>query len=136
VNISYLVETDWAVYWLRGRAQIVERIRNLQPEGLGLSIISLAELYAGIYRSTNKDATRLGLRRFLKLVTILDVNEQICEIFGEENARLRSQGQIIEDFDLVIAATCLGYGLGLLTNNRKHFDRIRGLKILSEDDFR
>jgi len=53
MNLTYMVETDWAVHWLRGNEQILERLSNLRKRGLGLSIISLAELYAGVYRSTD-----------------------------------------------------------------------------------
>jgi tRNA(fMet)-specific endonuclease VapC len=128
-----MVETDWAVHWLRGKEQIVEQLSKLRTRGLGLSIISLAELYAGVYRSTNIPEARGGLEDFLSLATILGVNEEICRIFGEENARLRREGQTIEDFDLLIAATCVYHGLKLLTNNRRHFERVRGLEIVSAD---
>jgi tRNA(fMet)-specific endonuclease VapC len=33
--------------------------------------------------------------------------------------------------DLIIAATALQYNLTLLTNNRRHFDRIENLRIES-----
>ena len=59
--------------------------------------------------------------------------DYLCQIFGEENARLRKAGRIIEDFDLLIAATCLHHDLKLLTNNRRHFQRIEGLEIISTD---
>jgi tRNA(fMet)-specific endonuclease VapC len=133
VNLTFMVETDWAVHWLRGNEQILERLSKLRKRGLGLSIISLAELYAGVHRSTDISEAREALEDFLSLVTILGVKEEICQIFGEENARLRKAGQIIEDFDLLIAATCLHHNLKLLTNNRRHFQRIEGLEIISTD---
>jgi predicted nucleic acid-binding protein len=36
---------------------------------------------------------------------------------------------LIEDFDLVIAATALHYDLTLLTFNRRHFERIPDLRL-------
>ena len=38
---------------------------------------------------------------------------------------------MIGDFDLLIAAMALQYDLTLLTNNRRHFERIDGLRIES-----
>jgi tRNA(fMet)-specific endonuclease VapC len=128
-----MVETDWAVHWLRGRKLIVERLKELDIYGLGLSIISLAELYTGMYRSDNISLAIEGMEEFLSYVTVLNINDDICRRFGEENARLREKGKIIEDFDLMIAATCLHYDLKLLTNNRRHFERIEGLEIISVD---
>jgi tRNA(fMet)-specific endonuclease VapC len=133
MNLTYLVETDWAVHWLRGNRLIIDKLSELRQYGLGLSIISLAELYAGIYRSMDILKAKDMLGRFLRRVTILDVSDDICQIFGEENARLRNEGQLIEDFDLMIAATCLYHDLDLLTNNRRHFERIDGLNIISID---
>jgi tRNA(fMet)-specific endonuclease VapC len=131
VKLTYLMETDWAVHWLRGREDVINELRELQAQGIGLSIISLAELYTGIYYSTDIIKAGEELDDFLSFITVLGVNQEICRIFGEENARLRKDGQIIGDFDLLIAATCLHYGLKLLTNNRRHFQRIGGLEVIS-----
>ena len=133
MTIEYLVETDWAVHWLRGRREIVDKIRELQPAGLGLSIISLAELYTGINYSADPVKAQEGLKNFLSLINILEVNDEICYIFGQENARLRKAGQIIGDFDLLIATTCLHHNLKLLTNNIRHFQRIGSLEIISTE---
>ncbi len=37
--------TDWVIHYLNGYAQIVARIQDLSPQGIALSVISLAELY-------------------------------------------------------------------------------------------
>ena len=131
MKLTYLVETDWAVHWLRGREDVINELRELQAQGVGLSIISLAELYTGIYYSTDIIKAGQELDDFLSFITVLGVNQEICRIFGEENARLRKDGRIIGDFDLLIAATCLHHGLKLLTNNRRHFQRIDGLEVIS-----
>ena len=133
MKLTYLVETDWAVHWLRGREDVIHKLRQFQEQGVGLSVISLAELYTGINYSTDPASARTGLDNFLSLVTVLGVNQEICQIFGEENARLRKEGQVIGDFDLLIAATCLHHDLKLLTNNRRHFQRIEGLEIISTE---
>ena len=53
------------------------------------------------------------------------------KIFGRERGRLRADGMLIGDSDLWIAATALQYNLTLLTNNRRHFERIDGLRLES-----
>ena len=62
---------------------------------------------------------------------MLGVDEEVCKIFGRERGRLRKAGQLIGDFDLLIAATGLHYRLTVLTNNRQHFERVEGLQIES-----
>jgi len=131
VRMVYLVETDWAVNYLRGRGEVIDKFHELREDGMGLSVISLAELYTGIYYSTDLVKAKESLDNFLSFVTVLGVNDGICRIFGEENARLRREGITIDDFDLLIGSTCVYHGLKLLTNNRRHFERIRGIEIVS-----
>jgi hypothetical protein len=47
--IQYLIDTDWVIHYLHGHTAIVEWLDELQPQGLVLSIVSLAELYEGVY---------------------------------------------------------------------------------------
>lgn len=124
----YLVETDWAVHYLRGRGDIVRKLEELQPDGLAISVISLAELYAGVYISNNPVMAEEKFKNFLATLRTLSVDLETCRIFGREQARLRREGQLIENFDLLIGATCFQHDLTLLTNNRQHFERIEGLK--------
>jgi len=133
VKLTYLVETDWAVHWLRGNEDVIHKLRQFQEQGIGLSVISLAELYTGIYYSTDVIKAGEKLDGFLSFVSILGMNQEICRIFGKENSRLRKDGRIIGDFDLLIAATCIHHGLKLLTNNRRHFQRVEGLEIISTE---
>lgn len=131
MRMVYLVETDWAVHYLRGKESVISKFHELREDGMGLSIISLAELYTGIYYSTDPRKAADNLDNFLSFVTVLSVNDGICRIFGEENARLKKEGLTIDDFDLLIGSTCVYHGLKLLTNNRRHFERIKGIEIVS-----
>ena len=49
------------------------------------------------------------------------------KIFAELRSDLRRQGQLISDFDLLIAATAVHKGLTLITRNRRHFERVANL---------
>jgi tRNA(fMet)-specific endonuclease VapC len=128
---SYLVDTDWVIDHLRGRRETTERLEALHPEGLGLSVISLAELYEGVYYARDPEAGEQALNDFLESVDSVGLDEETAKIFGRERGRLRRAGMIIGDADLLIAATALQYDLTLLTNNRQHFERIEGLRIRS-----
>ncbi|MEA2052523.1 MAG: type II toxin-antitoxin system VapC family toxin [Euryarchaeota archaeon] len=70
------------------------------------------------------------LKDFLTGVTVLEINEEISKKFGEQRAKLRKQGKLIGDFDLLIASTSLCYNLTLLTYNINEFEREENLKIL------
>jgi tRNA(fMet)-specific endonuclease VapC len=130
-QVSYLVDTDWAIHYLNGREEIVNKLRSLRKEGLAISVISLAELYEGVYYSTNPADTEKALNYFLTGVSILGIEEEVCKVFGRERGRLRREGKTVSDFDLLIASTCLRWNLTLLTNNRKHYEAVKGLEIIS-----
>ena len=129
--MHYLIDTDWVIHHLNGRQDIIQRLQALQAEGLGLSVIVLAELYEGVYYSRDAEQSEQKLNDFLESVTLVGMDEETAKIFGRERGRLRAAGMMIGDMDLLIAATALQYDLTLLTNNRNHFERIEGLHIES-----
>ena len=127
--IAYLIDTDWVIEHLHGRSPISQRLRQLKDQGLAVSVISLAELWEGVYYSRSPGRSEEGLEVFLSGVAVLGLGEEICKRFGRLRGRLRQQGKLIGDFDLLIAASALEHQLTLLTNNRKHFESIEGLRI-------
>jgi tRNA(fMet)-specific endonuclease VapC len=131
MNLHYLVDTDWGIHYLHAHPGIVSRLDELQPQGLGLSIISLAELYEGVFYSRDPEGDGQALNNFLRGVTVLGIDADIAALFGRERGRLRAAGMLIGDLDLLIGATALSHTLTLLTNNRSHFERIDGLGMES-----
>jgi tRNA(fMet)-specific endonuclease VapC len=130
--MNYLIDTDWVIDHLNRVESVTGRLDELAPEGLALSVVSLGELYEGVYYSRDPDRSGESLQRFLnRELTLLGIDEETCKIFGQQRGRLRVSGQRIGDMDLMIAATALQYDLILLSNNRRHFDRIDGLQIES-----
>ena len=56
-------------------------------------------------------------------------SNEICETFGRLKTSLEKKGRVIDDADLFIAACALVNDATLVTNNEKHFRRIKGLKL-------
>jgi tRNA(fMet)-specific endonuclease VapC len=111
--------------------RLTRRLEELAPAGLTLSIISLAELYEGVLFPDpveSEDALPPCLNPAL---TILDMNEETCRIFGKERSRLQAARLMIRDCDLLIGVTALHHNLTLLTSNHRHCERIEGLRMKS-----
>jgi tRNA(fMet)-specific endonuclease VapC len=49
--MNYLIDTDWVIDHFNHVERVSRRLEELEPQGLALSVISLAELYEGIYYS-------------------------------------------------------------------------------------
>jgi tRNA(fMet)-specific endonuclease VapC len=128
---SYLVDTDWVIHWLHDHEPIQRRLEALRSQGIALSEVSLAELWEGIHYSRNPQESERGLSDFLQLVSLIGVDEETCKLFGRERGRLRAEGKRISDFDLLIGVTAIQHNLTLLTNNRRHFENVQGLRIES-----
>ncbi len=125
------MDSDWAIDYLHKADRTVNRLEELLPGGVGLSVVSLAELYDGLAGSNNPDADAESLRLFLEAVEVVPLDDAACRVFGIERARLREEGNIIGDMDILIGATAISNNLALLTNNRRHFERMEGLSIVS-----
>jgi tRNA(fMet)-specific endonuclease VapC len=119
------------IHYLNGREDIVQRLDELKEQGLGLSLTSLAELYEGIYYSTDPDGNERDLQDFLQGVDVIGIDEETCQVFGRQCGRLRAAGRTVGDFDLLIGATALQHNAIPLTNNRRHFELIEGLQLES-----
>jgi len=131
MTLSYLVDTDWAVHWLHGNERIRQRMEELRGQGLALSAVSLAELWEGVHYSRDPLQSEHGLNDFLRRVSFVSIDEETCKLFGKERGRLRAAGKRVADFDLIIGVTARRHDLTLLTNSRRHFENIEGLRIES-----
>ena len=112
-----LLDTDWIIDYLKGQTRVVERLNKLWVDGLGISIISLAELYEGVYYSSDPERSGKALDDFLSGVEVIGLDMETCRLFGRLRGQLRQKGQLVGDFDTLIAATCFRHDLTLFTNN-------------------
>ena len=132
MGLTHLLDTGWIIRHLRGAGDYTAAISRLGAECLAVSVVTLAELAEGIYRASDPDAARRAVDTFKADKAVLHLTPGVCDRFGSIRADLRGQNLLIGDMDLFIAATCLDWDLGLLTTNRKHFERVGGLRIVSE----
>ena len=129
--MRYLLDSDWAISYLHNTPRFVSRIDALEPMGIAISVISLAEMYEGALGARDPEQSQRDLDAFVERLDLLIVDEQTARIVGRERRRLRVEGLPIDGMDLLIAATALRYDLTLLTNNRRHFERIPALAVES-----
>jgi predicted nucleic acid-binding protein len=126
--MPYLLDADWVINALAGRQRAVDTLRQLAPEGIAISWVTVGEVYEGAFGFPDPAARLTSFRRFLQPFRILDLNDPIMERFAGIRSLLRRRGEIIPDFDILIGATALHYDLTVLTDNVRHLRRIPGLK--------
>lgn len=90
-----------------------------------ISAITKYEIFAG--------ATQAQLQfwnNVLQAITIIPLDEPAVDKAVEINTDLKRKRKQIALADLFIASTAISHNLPFATLNRKHFDRIDGLKII------
>lgn len=133
--MTYLVDTDYVVDFLKGQRNAAALLDRLVPEGLAVSKITFAEVYEGIYYGDNRSHHEQGLRQFLQGVRLLAITRPIARQFALIRGQLRAQpyGKTLvqpkDNYDLFIAATALHYKLTLITRNIQDYERIPNLKL-------
>jgi predicted nucleic acid-binding protein len=113
--------------------------RHLRGNTIALSFITVGEQYAGYLKMISAgrwDASCLQrLEAKLRLVAVVPYDVEVCRAFGEIKASLKNpdgSDRTIATNDLWIAASAKRHSLTLVTNNRKHFEGIPGVNIISE----
>jgi|SRR3989344_5499434 len=123
------LDSDVLINFLRNDLKTIHLIEGLRTKEKNLSTTSINcfELLKGIPKLSKMD--KLNVLEFLNNFKILDFNldssKKAADIFEE----LKSNGELIELPDIMIASIAIVNNESIITNNSKHFERIRGLKI-------
>ncbi len=100
----------------------------LQPKNIPISVtsVSVFELYIGA--SSKEKYNNVSV--LIQELKILKFDEAAAIKAAQINTELKRQNKLIEFRDIFIAATCIVNNLPLLTLNKKHFERVDGLRLI------
>jgi len=126
---KYLVDSDILIYFLKGKKEAIEILTSIPAQNLYTSRINYTELIYGAYNSARIDENLKIIEPFLDNFKILEYSKSSSLIFAKEKARLKKSGNIIADMDLMIASIAIDNDCILITNNKKHFQRIKNLSL-------
>jgi len=127
--LKYMLDTNIVIYTLKDRPAKVRAAFKLHSGEMCLSSVSFGELIYGAEKSTRVEhnlgvieglAARLGIQSF-------DTHAAIH--FGQLRAELARAGRLIGPYDMMIAGHARALGLILVTNNRREFNRVPGLRV-------
>lgn len=127
--MRYLLDTNICVYAIKRHASVIGRLEALSPEDLGVSIISVAELWFGAAKSSRPEAARKAVDAFLRPFEALPFDAAAAAAYATVRLDLDRRGRPIGERDLLIASTALARRLVVVTHNVSEFGRIAGLKI-------
>jgi tRNA(fMet)-specific endonuclease VapC len=125
-----LIDTNILSLFFRGHPQVVAEFTAYVAEHstIRFSIITYYEIVSGLkHRDAHKQLD--SFLEFAAQSTIHPLTMQVADRTAELYADLRKRGEPIDDIDLLIAGTALANGLVLITENRRHFNRIVELEV-------
>lgn len=125
---KYLLDTNICAYFLNGKFNLNTKIEEIGIENCVVSEITIAELKYGVEKSTLKDRNRKTLETFQTKFDIIPIFPAL-DIYAKEKARLKTKGNILDDFDLLIGSTAIFNKLILVTKNMSDFDRLDNIEI-------
>jgi predicted nucleic acid-binding protein len=109
--------------WVRKRPGVATSYLSLGTSvEYGISVITALEFLEGYPEVADGE-------RFLTPFPQLAVTTGVARSASRIRRSLRQRGEMIGDFDVLIAATALSGGHTLITGNIRHFARVDGLRV-------
>jgi tRNA(fMet)-specific endonuclease VapC len=125
-------DTDFLIAYLQKDPEAIKKLEDLQaqddPEAV-TTTINAAELWKGAYRSKEGQKETAKVKRLLDSLEMITLDRESARIVGELDSTIKSSP--IGESDLLIASITLTNKQVLVTKNKKHFERIPGLKVES-----
>lgn len=128
--MNYLIDTNICIYIMNNRPhEVIQKFREVGVGEIGISSITVSELYYGASKSRQVSKNMHRVDEFLTPFEIFSYGENASKYYGDIRANLEKQGKVIGPLDMLIAAHALSENLILVTNNEKEFKRIESLRI-------
>ena len=129
---KYILDTNTWIEHFHRRPEIRKRIKELDPDQLYVSEVTLAEMTFGALNSKDYERHIKEPQELRESVTVLGIG-QVCDEYAEIRCALRKKKKSLDkeigNFDILIGATVLHYGLTVVTDNIKHFEPMPGVKV-------
>ena len=122
--ISYLYKRD-------SRAFLYQK--HLAEETKFISFMTLAELKTWTLQNNWGARRKLELEDFVvRNYGIIFADQELCEIWAEIKSDAHKYGNPIDTADAWVASVALLFDIPLVTHNRRHFENVKNLQIISE----
>lgn len=125
-----LVDTNILSAFMRGNQTVIQRVEQYLRlhKTLSISVITYYEIMRGLKAISNLDKVD-AFKNLVAGCEVLALDPLMAEIASEIYDTLRKKGRLVEDADILIAATAMKNGLVVVTDNIRHFERVDGLEV-------
>jgi tRNA(fMet)-specific endonuclease VapC len=131
--LTHLLDTQACVSILRGNPLAQARMAAHSPSDLGVSTVTIFELFSGVAACRQPARERARVNLFLSPLVCIPLDRTAAVASASLRHFLEKLGRKIGPYDLLIAGQAVSLGLTLVTDNRREFSRIPSLRIESWD---
>lgn len=124
------LDTDFLIAFLHNDYAATKKLEDLMAKHhttAMTTVINAAELWKGAYRSKDKEKEISKVKWLLDSLELLTLDYESARMVGELDADAKTNP--IGESDLLIASIAIVNKQTLITRNKKHFAKIRGLQI-------
>jgi tRNA(fMet)-specific endonuclease VapC len=128
--MKYLLDTCTVSDFVKGQPNVLARIKAMPPNMIAVSALTRMEVQYGLALNAER-AKKLTpvLPAFFSAISPLPFEEADALAAAAIRAALKTKGQPIGAYDVLIAGTGLARGLVVVTSNVGEFRRIGGLQV-------
>lgn len=126
--MQYLLDTNICIFFLKGQYNLNSKIEAVGGINCFISEMTVAEMKYGVENSKTVETMRPVVEAFIQKFAVIPIYASL-NVYAKEKAKLRKQGQFIDDFDILIGATAIHNNMVMVTNNVAHLSRLEDIII-------
>jgi tRNA(fMet)-specific endonuclease VapC len=126
--VKYLIDTDIASNFAKNTSTSLKLKMLENVNDWAISSVTYHELWRGLMQTESERVEQI-VTSFLSNVRVIDFDEGDARESGRIHAELIKAGKLIGDSDTLIAGQAIANQLIIVTNNTKHFSRVKGLQV-------
>lgn len=128
--MKYLLDTCTVSDFVKGQPNVLARVKATQPDLIAVSALTRMEVEYGLALNVER-AKKLAplLNAFFSTIATLPFDETDAKAAAAIRAALKTAGQPIGAYDVLIAGMGLARGLVVVTSNAGEFKRVGGLQV-------
>ena len=128
--MKYLLDTCTVSDFVKGQQNVLTRVKATSPTLIAVSALTRMEVDYGLALNAER-ASKIApvLHAFFSTIATLPFDIADAQAAAAIRAALKSKGQPIGAYDVLIAGTALARGLVVVTSNVDEFKRVSGLQL-------
>ena len=106
--MKFILDTNTCIYIIKRKpSEVIERFKRTKISHIGISSITLSELFYGVSKSSKPEQNQMAMTQFLAPLEILSYGDEAAQYYGDLKVHLEKQGRPIGSLNMLIVAHAL-----------------------------